>query len=96
MHLAHCALLVASLFGWADINLQPSRGERATSSWQQSIGSLDKPSERTIETLRRYGLEKRYRHDVDGTLASLQQTARATPEPESVGVAPRSAGMCLG
>jgi pimeloyl-ACP methyl ester carboxylesterase len=84
MHFAHCALVVATLLGWADINLQPSRGDRVSSSWQQSIGSLDRPSERTIETLRRQSLERRYRSDVDGTLASLQQAARTNPEPDLV------------
>ncbi|HEV3167236.1 MAG TPA: hypothetical protein VGZ22_24720 [Isosphaeraceae bacterium] len=88
MHLAHCALLAAALVGWSDISIQPARHDRAHSSWQQSIGALDWPSERTMETLRRYSgatnLERRYRHDVDGTLAFLEKSARTSPEPDLV------------
>ncbi|HEV3121293.1 MAG TPA: hypothetical protein VGY53_05300, partial [Isosphaeraceae bacterium] len=84
MDLAHCAVLAAALLGWADITIQPSRGDRVQTTWQRTVGAMDRPGERTIETLRRYDLERRYRHDVDGVLASLYQAARANPDPDVV------------
>ncbi len=83
MILAQLTIVVASLLGWQDISVQPSRG-RSHSAYQRSMAQLDRPSERTIETLRRYDLEKDYRRDVNVTLATLERRARANPDAEVV------------
>ena len=56
MPLAQLTVLVSALVGWSDITIQPSRGDRAAFSYQRSVASIDRPSERTLETLRRYDL----------------------------------------
>lgn len=77
-------LAAAAAMGWSDITVQPSKGDRTLAAWQQSIAALDKPSERTHETLKRYDLEARYRRDPEGALASLERAARQGPEAELV------------
>src|SRR4051794_20676972 len=77
-------LLAASALGWGEIALQPSKADRTFSAWQQSVAALDRPSPRTLETLRRYGLEDRFRADPGNALANLERNARAGPEPELV------------
>ncbi|MFO0910738.1 MAG: hypothetical protein U0794_20720 [Isosphaeraceae bacterium] len=84
MILAHLTILVAASLGWSDITVQPSRADRSISSFQRSLAGLDRPSERTMDTLKRYDVEKRYRKDVEGTLDLLERTVRANPEPDLV------------
>jgi pimeloyl-ACP methyl ester carboxylesterase len=84
MILAHLTLFAASILGWSDITVQPSRSDRTHASFQRSLSSLEKPSERTLETLKRYDLERRYSRDVTGALASLEKAARANPDVELV------------
>jgi pimeloyl-ACP methyl ester carboxylesterase len=84
MHVAYGAVLATALLGWAEITIQPSRGDRVQTTWQRTVGEMDRPEERTVETLRRYDLEKRYRHDVDGVLAALHQSATVTPDADVV------------
>ncbi len=79
------ALIAAALLGLGDeIALQPSKGEHLHFAWQMSVGDLDRPSERTLETLTRFDLDGRYRRDPEKTLASLEQYARRGPEPELI------------
>src|SRR5437763_14548475 len=84
MPTAHLAVLVSAVLGWSDITIQPSRGDRTFSSFQRSLGGGDRPSERTLETLKRYDLERRYRKDVNHTLLSLEKIARSRPDAELV------------
>jgi pimeloyl-ACP methyl ester carboxylesterase len=84
MHPAPLALLAATALTWGEITLQPSKGDRTFSAWQQSVASLDGPSPRTLETLRRYDLEGRYRRDPANALAGLEGYARQGPETELV------------
>ncbi|MBX6311666.1 MAG: alpha/beta fold hydrolase [Isosphaeraceae bacterium] len=84
MHLAPFVLITAAAFGWADITVQPSRGDRPLASWQRSIGGLDRPSERTVETLKRYDLERAFRRDPEQAIARLKNAARLHPESELV------------
>ncbi len=77
-------LLVTVILGLSDIVVTPSKGDRTLVLWQQSIASIDRPSERTVETLKRYDLDERYRKDPDSTLASLGRIARQNPEGEVV------------
>ena len=44
----------------------PSRGDRASSALQRSLAGVDRPSERTLETLKRY--------DLDGAIARTSTT----------------------
>jgi pimeloyl-ACP methyl ester carboxylesterase len=83
MLLAHLTVVVSTLVGWGDVSIAPSRGDRV-SSLQRSLAGLDRPSERTIETLKRYDLERTYRRNVDHALAALEKIARAHAEPEVV------------
>jgi len=60
------------------------RGARPGSAFQRSLSALDRPSARTLETLTRYDLERRYRKDPDGAIAALQRSAREAPEADLV------------
>lgn len=83
MALAQLTVVVSALVGWSDITISASRGERA-SSFQRSLAGIDRPSERTLETLKRYDLEREYRRDVNGALLRLEKFARKQPEAELV------------
>lgn len=84
MPTAHVLVLVSALVGWSDITIQASRGDRGFSSFQRSVAGIDKPSERTLETLKRYDLERSYRKNVSNTLLSLEKIARKQPDAELV------------
>jgi hypothetical protein len=85
MPAAALGLVAAALLGLGDeITILPSKGERIHAAWQLSVAQIDKPSERTKETLRRFDVEDRYRRDPEGALATLEHYARRGPEPELV------------
>ena len=84
MTLLHLTVMASALVGWAEITVSPSRGEHGRSWAQRTLANLDRASERTIETLRRYDLERRYRRDVDTTIAKLEAFARERMEPDVV------------
>ena len=84
MPLAQLTVLVSALVGWSDITIQPSRGDRAAFSFQHNIASIDRPSERTLETLRRYAVYNEYRRDVNACLLHLEKYAIKRPEAELV------------
>ncbi len=84
MPLAQLTVLVSALIGWSDITIQPNRGDHAAFTFQRSVASLDRPSERTLETLRRYDLEKEYRRKVHDCLLHLEKFAQQRPEAELV------------
>ncbi len=86
MPTAHVVVLVSALLGWSDITIQPSRGDRGFSSFQRSLAGIDRPSERTLETLKRYDLERSYRRqrNVNNALLSLEKIARKQPDAELV------------
>lgn len=84
MILAHLTVVVSSVLGWSDITVAPNRGDRAVSPFQRSVSLLDRPSERTVETLKRYDLERTYRRNVDHALTALEKVAFAAPEPDVV------------
>jgi pimeloyl-ACP methyl ester carboxylesterase len=83
MILAPLSIALALLAWPADVAVSPSRGDRAQ-SFQRSLAGLDRPSDRTVETLKRYALEARYRRDSAAVLATLDQQARVNPEPDVV------------
>src|SRR4051794_39998663 len=83
MTLAHLTVLVSSLTAWSDIQIQASRGDRATASYR-SVAALDRPTERTLETLKRYDLEREYRRDVNSALLRIEKFAQRRPEAELV------------
>ncbi len=78
------AAIALTLLGWADISVQPNKADRTQSGYRRSVAGLDKPSERTGETLRRFDLDGRYRKDPERTLATLEREARARPDPDLV------------
>lgn len=83
MILAHWPI-VLSLLGFADVTVAPARSDRANTSFHRDLAGLDRPTERTVETLRRYDLESRYRRDAAGVIASLEADARRAPDGELV------------
>jgi hypothetical protein len=83
MSVPELAVLVSALFGLSDITIGPSRGDRS-SYFQRSLAGIDRPSERTLETLRRYDLDKEYRKDVNAALLHLEKFAQRRAEAELV------------
>ncbi len=83
MPLVQLTVVISALLGWSDIDIQPSNGERAARSYP-SVAALDRPTERTAETLKRYSLEREYRRDVNKALLHIEQTAQRRAEPELV------------
>jgi hypothetical protein len=85
MATAHVVVLVSALLGWSDITIQASRGDRGFSAFQRSVAGIDRPSERTLETLKRYDLKwPRREKDVNNILLSLEKIARRQPDAELV------------
>src|SRR4051812_48183558 len=85
MRLAPLALLVLAAVGRADeITVQASRPDRVQSAWQLSVAKLDRPSERTVETLKRLDVERTFRRDPERALRDLEQAARERPQAEVV------------
>jgi hypothetical protein len=84
MALAQWTVLLSALISWSDITIAPSRGDHATFSFQRSIAGIERPSERTAETLRRYDLDKEYRRDVNACLLHLEKDAQKRSEAELV------------
>jgi pimeloyl-ACP methyl ester carboxylesterase len=77
-------LIVLSLLAFTDVTVSPARSDRANPSFLRSLAGLDKPSERTLETLRRHDFEKDYRRDISSTLSRMEKTARGNPDAELV------------
>jgi pimeloyl-ACP methyl ester carboxylesterase len=75
---------MCSMLGWADVSVAPSRSGVANAPWYASLSALTSPSERTLDTLRRYDLDRVYRKDPAGALLRLENHARATPLGELV------------
>ena len=84
MILAHLTLVASTFFGWGDITVQASKSERNHVSFQRSLSGLDKPSERTLETLKRYDVERAYRRDPHNALMTLEKIARENADPDVV------------
>lgn len=84
MHSAHLLLLAALAASGDEISVQPSKADRALTTFAQNIISLDGPSQRTEEILRRYDLSARYAKDPGGAIAVLERFARQGPSPELV------------
>jgi pimeloyl-ACP methyl ester carboxylesterase len=76
--------LVLSLLAYSDVTVGPARPDRSNTSFHLGLSKLDRPTPRTVETLRRYDLEARYRHDVPNTLMTLEKVARANPDADVV------------
>ena len=81
---AHVVVLVSALLGWSDITIQPSRGDRGFSSFRHSVAGIDRPSDRTLETLKRYDLERTYRKKPNLALLSLEKLRCRQPDAELV------------
>jgi pimeloyl-ACP methyl ester carboxylesterase len=83
MPLAQLTILVSALVAWSDIEISPSRGDRGA-AFQRSVATIDRPSERTLETLRRYDLDREYRRDPNQVLLRLEKFAQNRAETELV------------
>ncbi|WP_205678681.1 esterase/lipase family protein [Aquisphaera insulae] len=85
MPAAHLAVLCAALLGWSDnITIQPSRSERGLFSGGKDTAGIDRPSDRTHETLKRFDLDRTYRRRPELALQGLEKLARKQPEAELV------------
>ncbi len=84
MALGSIILLAALSVGWGEISVQPSRGDHTHLAWQKSVAALDRPSPRTIETLKRYDLEKRFHRDPSSAITILERTVRQDLDGELV------------
>ena len=76
--------IVLAMVAYTDVTVSPAKGDRTTTPFLKTLISLDKPSERTVETLRRNDLETRYRRDVTGVMMHLEKLAKANPDPDVV------------
>jgi pimeloyl-ACP methyl ester carboxylesterase len=83
MILAQLPITLALLAWPSDVTVSPSKGDRPQ-SYQKSLAGLDRPSERTLETLKRYALDRTYRRDPASVITSLDQQVRGNPEPDVV------------
>ena len=72
------------LLAWIDVAVAPTKGERVLSSIQRSLAALDHPSDRTVETLKRFGLEAKYRRDPAAVLATLAPQVRTSLDADLV------------
>ncbi len=84
MPLAQLTVLAAALVGWSDVTIQQSRGDRSTSSFERSLAGIDRPSQRTMETLTRYELDRENRRDPGKVLMRLEKLAQKSAETEIV------------
>src|SRR5579883_2211058 len=84
MPLAQWTLVVSALLGWSDLEIQPSRANPRTSAYQRALAAIERPSERTHETLKRYDLAGEYRWDAKQALLHLKKYAQRRPEAELV------------
>ena len=84
MNASFLGLVAAALVGWSDIAVSPSQGDRTHAAWQRSVAALDRPSERTLETLKRYDLDAGYRRDPEKAISALERVARRGIEAELV------------
>jgi pimeloyl-ACP methyl ester carboxylesterase len=76
--------VVAALLGWSDITVQPNRAARTQGYYAPNVAHLDRPSQRTEDTLTRYDLKNRFRSEPEFVLARLEQLARQHPDPDLV------------
>lgn len=83
MPLVQITVVLSTLVSWSDIEIQISRGDRAAAAYR-SVATLERPTDRTVETLRRYGLEREYRRDVNAALLRIEKFAQKRAEPELV------------
>ncbi|MDX2036024.1 MAG: alpha/beta fold hydrolase [Isosphaeraceae bacterium] len=83
MSFAHLFIAVA-VVGWSDVGIAPSRGDKPNATFQRFLETLDRPTDRTMETLKRLDLESRYRRDVPGTIMALEKRATAVCDPDIV------------
>jgi pimeloyl-ACP methyl ester carboxylesterase len=81
MTLVPLTIVISAVLGWSDITVQPSRN---SGYYARSVASLDRPSQRTEDTLTRYDLKGQFRSDPEATLARLEKIAREQPEPDLV------------
>jgi pimeloyl-ACP methyl ester carboxylesterase len=83
MPLVQLTVVVSALLGWSGIDIQPIAGDRSAAVYP-TVANLDRPTERTVETLRRYNLERVYRRNVNEALQSIEMAAQQRAEPELV------------
>ena len=79
MNLVPLTIVVAALLGWSDpVTVQPNRSKEYHA---RSVANLDRPSQRTEDTLTRYDLKGHFRFDPETTLARLEKFARNGIDP---------------
>src|SRR4051794_7365651 len=81
MSLVPLTIVVSALLGWSDITVQPGRSQ---GSYARSVANLDRPSQRTEDTLTRYDRKGQFRGAPEATLARLEKVPREQPESDLV------------
>ena len=82
MLLLSVSLALATL--GADVTVVPSRSDRSPASFTRSLANLDRPSERTVETLARMGLESTYKRNPAEVFEALERESKTRPEVDVV------------
>ncbi len=77
-------VVVSALVGWSDITVQPNRASHAQGYYAPRVASLDRPSQRTEDTLVRYDLKAMFRSDPEAALLRLEKFARQQPDADMV------------
>jgi pimeloyl-ACP methyl ester carboxylesterase len=78
------AIVASALFGWSDITVQTNRATRASGYYAPSVAGIDRPSQRTEDTLVRYDLKAMFKSDPEAALVRLEKLARQQPDAELV------------
>ena len=82
MFLAPLSISLA-LVAWTDVAVAPSKGDRVN-SFQKNLAGLERPSERTTETLKRFALDGKYRRDPADVLFTMAAQVRSVPDADVV------------
>ncbi len=67
-----------------EIRIRSSRTDQSTRAWQRSLIGMDRPSERTNETLVRFGLADLYDQQPSQAILQLERDVRQRPSSELV------------
>jgi pimeloyl-ACP methyl ester carboxylesterase len=79
------AVLASALLLASDgIAVHPAKPNAPLAAWRANLAALDKPSDRTHETLSRLDLDSKYRQDPEGAIALLERAARKAPSADLV------------
>jgi pimeloyl-ACP methyl ester carboxylesterase len=77
-------LVLSALVGWSEITVELNRASRGHGYYAPSVAAIDRPSQRTEDTLVRYELKDMFRSDPEAALIRLEKFARQQPDADLV------------